>query len=410
MRRLTNVFARAVVASCLVGAILGSPVVTGVARAAAQTIPIGVDHSTPAGHNFEYTDFFPRDGVTIHTGDVVDFGWASTPDGFHTATVLKSGETPNDAWTTVYPFAQPDADDGAGALQLNPKIGPSNPPPGSGAPGACGDAATPCAYDGTTDVNSGPNGTDGASHFFVQVNAAAGTTINYVCLIHPGMAGSLSVADPATTSSTVSDVSAAAQSQADADTSAALAKEASVNNSSSATNADGTHTITMTAGTAVPHVEIAEMLPNNVQIAAGDTVTWATSTIADPHTVTFPQGDDPSTEPIPSVCEGAGSTDGPFDPAAPGPPCGDPTKFETHLIPAPSGGTVISSTTTVATSGIIGSPPAPFPNSYSFSFPNSGTFSYMCRIHDHMTGTVTVLAATTSQPATPVAAQPTFTG
>jgi plastocyanin len=385
-------------------------VVTGVAQAAAQTISIGVDHSTPSGHNFEYTDFFPRTGVTIHSGDVVDFGWASTPDGFHTATVLKNGETPNDAWSTVYPFAQPDADDGAGQLQLNPKIGPSNPPPGSGAPGACGDATTPCAYDGSTDVNSGPNGTDGASHFFVQVNAAAGSTIIFVCLIHPGMAGSLSVADPATTSSTASDVSAAAQSQADADTSAALAKEAAVNNSSSATNADGTHTITMTAGTAVPYVEIAEMLPNDVQIAAGDTVNWVTTTIADPHTVTFPLGDDPSTEPIPSVCEGTGSTDGPFNPGAPGPPCGDPTMFETHLNPAPSGGTVISATTTVATSGIIGTPPGPFPNSYAFSFPASGSFTYQCRIHDHMTGTVTVLAATTSQPAAPVAAQPTFTG
>jgi plastocyanin len=45
---------------------------------------------------------------------------------------------------------------------------------------------------------------------------------------------------------------------------------------------------------------------------------------------------------------------------------------------------------TVATSGVLSTPPAPFPSSYSFSFPEKGTFTYQCRIHDHMVGAVSV--------------------
>ena len=63
----------------LVGGLLVVPALTDIARAATQTVAIGVDHSPPGGHNFEYVDFFPRAGVKIHTGDVVDFGWARLP-------------------------------------------------------------------------------------------------------------------------------------------------------------------------------------------------------------------------------------------------------------------------------------------------------------------------------------------
>jgi plastocyanin len=130
------------------------------------------------------------------------------------------------------------------------------------------------------------------------------------------------------------------------------------------------------------------MLPQNTSVRAGDTIKWVTKTIKDPHTVTFPQGDNPTTEPVPNFCEGTPDVLQTGPPV--GPPCGDPTKFEIHFNPAPVGGTVISSPSTVATSGIISNPPAPFPTSYSFSFPNAGTYTYMCRIHDHMIGTVHV--------------------
>jgi len=121
----------------LLGTIVGVPVLSAPAGAAPATVTIGVDHATPASHNFEYVDFFPRSGATIHSGDIVHFQWSSTPDGLHTATLLRAGETPAMAWNTVYPITTPDADDSASQQQFNPQIGgPTFPPPGSGAPGA----------------------------------------------------------------------------------------------------------------------------------------------------------------------------------------------------------------------------------------------------------------------------------
>ncbi len=379
------------------------PGLTAAAHAAVQTIAIGVDHPTPAGHNFEYVDFFPRSGVKVHTGDVIDFGWSATPDGFHTATLLKTGETPAHAWSS-HLLAVADGDDGS-QLQLNPAIGgPTFPPAGSGAPGACGSAATPCAFNGTAELNSGANGTDGKSHFFVKVNVPAGTTVNIICLIHPGMAASFDVVGAGTPASTTTAVASAAAAQAASDTMDAMTAMDAASTPQVVTNANGTHTVTLTAGTATDHVEVAEMLPQTATITAGDTVHWVTKTIKDIHTVTFPQGHQPQTEPLPSYCEGSPDVLQTGPPA--GPPCGDPTKFEAHLNPAPYGPTVIPSAVTLASSGLIASPPAPFPTGYSFTFPNAGTYSYQCRIHDHMTGTLTVQAGA----ANPVPGTPRLTG
>ena len=328
----------------------------------------------------------------MHAGDVLDFGWANTPDGLHTTTLLRPSETPAQAWQSN-PLVAPDADpgDAPGQLQINPAVAaPTNPPAGSPAPGACGDTATPCSFDGATDLNSGAVPTNGTSHFVVKVNAAPGT-YQYVCLIHPGMQGSFKVARPKAHASSPHQVAHKAAHQARADTKQALDTEEDVRPPPAQRNADGTRTVTAIAGAATPYVEIAEMLPRRTSVRAGDTVRWITKTIKDPHTVTFPEGDIASTEPIPNYCEGNPDVLQTGPPATP--PCGDPTKFETHFNPAPSGGTVISSPSTVATSGVISNPPAPFPTSYSFSFPKAGTFTYVCRIHDHMIGTVRVRPA-----------------
>jgi len=388
----------------LASGLLLVPALSDVARAAPQTIAIGVDHTPPAGHNFEYVDFFPRSGVKIHTGDVIDFSWSATPDGLHTATLLKTGESPGHAWAT-HLLAAPDADDGGHQLQFNPAIGgPTFPPAGSGAPGACGSAATPCIYNGSADLNSGANPTTGTIHFFVKVNVPAGTTVNVVCLIHPGMAGSFDVVGGSTAASTPSSVNSEAAAQASSDTAGALTAESAAGPPIVQANADGTHTVTLVAGTATPFVEVAEMLPAAATVTAGDTVRWVTHAIKDPHTVTFPQGNQPQTEPLPNYCEGTPDV---LQTGPPGnPPCGNPTKFETHLNPAPVGPTSIPTPVTLASSGLIANPPAPYPTSYSFTFPNTGTFTYQCRIHDHMTGTLTVLA----KAATPITTTPALTG
>ena len=388
----------------LVGSMLVVPAMTEVARAATQTVAIGVDHGPLVGHNFEYVDFFPRAGVKIHRGDVVDFGWAHTPDGLHTATLLKTGESPGHAWAAAA-LAVPDPDDGAQQLQLNPSvINPTHAPAGSGAPGACGSAATPCVYDGSADLSSGANPTTGSVHFFVKVNVPAGTTVNVVCLVHPGMAGSFDVVSASSAVSTAAEVAAASAAQAASDDRGAYKAEKASSTPQVANNADGTHTVTLIAGTATNFVEVAEMLPLTATVTAGDTVRWVTRTIKDPHTVTFPVGPDPSTEPIPAYCEGTPDVLQTGPPT--GPPCGDPSKFEIHFNPAPVGPTEILSPVTVASSGILATPPAPFPTSYSFTFPNAGVFTYQCRIHDHMVGTLIVDPGA----ATPISTTPTLTG
>jgi plastocyanin len=380
------------------------PAMTEVAHAAVQTVAISVDHTPPAGHDFEYVDFFPRSGVKIHSGDVIDFGWSASPDGFHTATLLKTGDTPAHAWA-AHILATTDADDGASQMQFNPSItNPTHPPAGSGAPGACGSAKSPCVYNGSAELSSGGNGADGKSHFFVKVNVAAGTTVDVVCLIHPGMAASFDVVGPASPASTPSELTSATSAQAAADTSGALAAEAASSTAQVATNTDGTHTVTVTAGTATDHVEVIEMLPHATTVTAGDTVKWMTKTMKEIHTVTFAPPSNLSTNPAPGYCEGTPDVVQNGPPS--GPPCGNPSKFETHLNPAPVGPTVLPSPVTLASSGLISTPPAPFPSGYSFTFPNAGSFTYQCEIHFNMTGTLTVLA----KAATAVTTTPSLTG
>ena len=359
----------------------------GAAWGASTVLPIGVDHATPTGHNFEYTDFFPRGGLRVHQGDVVDFGWANTPDGLHTATLLRSGETPAIAWDVVHPAIESDADNGLGALQFSRfAILPSNPP--LGAPGGCGDATAPCSYDGSSDVNSGANATDGNTHFFVRFNVPAGTRVTFICLIHRGMKASLTVVPDAKPATTAEQATAAADRQAAKDTRGAFNAEADANHLS---HHHG-HEVTLIAGTATRYVEVAEMLPRDVTIQQGQTVRWITKTREDPHTVTFPQG--PAGDPLPPVCEPS-SLPGEDVPATGSPPCGgDFANFEIHYLPDQAGATSITDPTTFGTSGVIATQIDRWHalgRSTSFRFPNTGTFTYQCKVHEHMLGTLRVV-------------------
>src|SRR5229473_2054435 len=88
------------------------------------------------------------------------------------------------------------------------------------------------------------------------------------------------------------------------DTVGALLAEKNANTSFVQRNQDGTSNVLITAGTATQYVEVAEMLPTTVTIKPGDTVTWVTKTIKDPHTVTFPRGPaSESVDPLPAFCE-----------------------------------------------------------------------------------------------------------
>jgi plastocyanin len=221
------------------------------------------------------------------------------------------------------------------------------------------------------------------------------------------MAGSLQVVPATTAASTASSVQSAAAAQAAQDTSGALAAETAASATTNTVDASGHRTVTATAGAATPNVEIAEFLPGQLSIGVGDNVHWVTRTIKDIHTVTFPSGTH-AADVLPAVCEGSGSTDPPL--AGPPTSCpGGPANFETHLVPGPFGSNTISSTSQVASSGLLANPPAPFPGSVTYTFNTAGSFSLFCHIHENaMKASVLVQAASTV--ATPVTAQPHFTG
>ena len=395
------------VLGALAGTALGvTGVMTAISAAAltvtTTTYTIGVDNASPSGHDYQYVDFFPRglpltgegqvSSTVIPDDSTVDFKWNSgSPDGFHTATLLKAGTAPGAAtWGSDHPLVVPEGENAEpGQLQINPGVAfPSSPGCGFGPQAACD-------YSGS-ELNSGALPTASGAVFSVHIflDTSQPTTIHFVCLIHPGMQGALTivpnVSEISSSLSTQATLDAAAATQYAADTQEANTAENQANSKAVTQNADGTHTITMSAGTASAHVEVAEMLPSRVEIRPSDHVKWVTGTKSDIHTVTFPPGSNPTTEPLPFVCESAG---GP-DTAATGPPptgCGtNPALFEIHFNPGAVGGTVIGTSSTVATSGVIANPPAPFPTGYTFSFPNSGTFAYQCRIHDHMVGTIVV--------------------
>lgn len=383
----------AVALSALMGSLFLGAISVG-ASAGPRTYTIGVDNAGPAGdHNFEYVDYFPRGQVlasdppaVVGNGAILDFKYnLASLDGLHTATLLPRGESPDQAWAQE-PLVIPDEPESAPPpnLILNPAALFQHP-------SSCGgDAAHACLYNGASEVSSGalPAFSPGID-FFVRINlsSSASTTVHYVCLIHPGMQGNIKVV-PGNGSSPAAFASNAV-SQWAADTADALAAESAADTTAVQPNGNGTNTVTMTAGTATQFVEVVEMLPRHVTIHHGDTVKWVTMTRKDPHTVSFPDmGENFSPQdPLQPACEGAA---GDF-PATGGPPdfgCGaNPVEFTVN--PFPQGGTVITSPTTMASSGIIATF-GPFPNNYSFSFPNAGTFSYQCRIHDHMNGTITV--------------------
>jgi plastocyanin len=379
---------------------------------------IGVDAINPPTKNFEYTDFFPngikqttttstsKPNLTIRDGDVLHFLWdpKASPDSAHTATIPALGTNFADAQNKYSPL-MPDTDDGQGKFVGNPLT--FNPTSRE-----CGTVDNPCDYSGDQDVNSGfltnHNGTSKPSEFYVKVflDSSGSTTVHFFCALHRGMVGQVRVvggnAEIATTSETKMAENALAQYTKE--TAAGIAAETAANQTAVATNSDGSKTVTMTAGTGAPNIEVMEMLPNNVSIKAGDKVTWVDKGF-DIHTVTFPKGEGSnSVDPFqPPVCEGTGTTD---TPATSGPPtfgCSSPAAIEMPLEIGPKGPTAIASVSTAATSGVLLSSlaGAPLPDRYTFSFPNAGTFAYQCRIHDNMIGTIAV-AAIPAPPAPPV--------
>jgi hypothetical protein len=243
---------------------------------------IGVDAINPPTKNFEYTDFFPNGikpttttstttspNLTIRDGDVLHFLWdpKASADSAHTATIPALGTSLADAQNKYSPL-MPDTDDGQGKFIGNPLT--FNPTSRE-----CGTVDNPCDYSGDQDLNSGfltnHNGTSKPSEFYVKVSLDSGaTTVHFFCALHRGMVGQVRVipsnSENAGSGTSETKMAENAAAQYAKETLAGTAAELAANQTAVTANSDGSKTVTMTAGTAAPNIEVMEMLPNNVSI------------------------------------------------------------------------------------------------------------------------------------------------
>jgi plastocyanin len=205
------------------------------------------------------------------------------------------------------------------------------------------------SYDGTKQIYSGFITPDPKSTYTVKFTKAG--SYPFVCLIHPGMNGAVTVLSPGLYVPTQAQVDADGK-KTQASGEAAVKRMIAANaTSANRTQSGATATWTMPASPymAVPggFVDQNAFTPARISIGAGDTVTWVNETPA-AHTVTL-----------------TGNA----------PPAGDPT------MPTPGK----SYTGGFASSGIMGkSPGVPFftgGDRYSLTFPNPGTYSYICVLH-----------------------------
>jgi plastocyanin len=394
-----------IAASVLIGGLLLSTVGAAVAAPVTPQFTISADRAAavPAGHRWEFNDFFPRT-ATIASGGTFQF---ANGGGFHTATLLPANWSVA-ADNDVNGAAAADIDDTAlnpnGTIKLVESIPAILPVPAQG----CGTPDAPCVFDGTGVVSmglpiAGPPPTGPPAPFVVTVTAPPGT-YSFHCRVHPWMAGTLNVVaagSPGVTTAALAD--AAAATQAADDVVAGMAAEAAASKAGQVKHPNGTTTWTVTLGTSDPagHVGVLDMLPRKITIKKGDTVLWRPLDRNEVHTVTFPKALAPGSP----LCEGPGGRDTPAVPTV-NPPMspldfacnGGPAEFE---VTGGNAVTAITSPKTVSDSGIVAYrtvaagfdlPAQAVRSSWwvKFAGASAGTYHYVCQIHDGMDGTIVV--------------------
>ena len=356
-------------------------------QAGPATITADMPSAVPAGRMWAFNDFFPRT-VSVPTGSDLTF----INQGFHTFTVLPKGTSARSDQRTNG-IAVADTDDaglnpnGTTHANLNQAaLGPTST--------TCGTTADPCAFDGHSVVSSGtPAGPP--APFVVHVTAAPGTYV-FVCRVHAGMNGQITVLPANAHRPSQEHVQKQIARQVKQDLHGAWIADWLASQAARTTNHDGTHTWHVTAGTssADGHVALLEFLPKNIDVKAGDRVVFKPRSPNEPHTVTFPGDLGNEFQPM---CE-AGSVDVPLGPPTFSCSGGPPDELE---LDGGNGVSNVSTHTTIVDSGIIGPrrlasaialPKSAILNRFTVSFDGAapGTYTYVCQIHDGMAGTVIV--------------------
>jgi plastocyanin len=302
---------------------------------ATLNVGAGVGGGTVSGNVYTPSD------ITINTGDTLV--WTINSDEPHSMTFGDGpADVPPDAWPV--------------ALWTAP----------SGNPFEAVDLGT-VDFDGSAHANSGllGNGSTAGLTFTTEGD------FTFFCVIHPTMEATVHVDDTATPPTQGElDTQVAAQEQVINDAVQPLRDSTLANIAGSEEQSDGTTLWTIAASAiqfpgpeagGAGYLELLEFTPDELSIQEGDTVRWVADQNAF-HTVTF-------------LAEGQdASTVNPF-----GPPEAPSSTYDG---------------TSFYNSGLFNATASP-PDSFELTFPDAGSFPYICALHYSLgqTGTINVAAA-----------------
>jgi plastocyanin len=316
----------------VVGALVAVALVPMPALAAPATWYVKVGAQT-ADKGVQANGFF-NNKLTVDAGDTVTWNWAA--DEIHTVTFLSGAPEPP-LFAVI-----------GGQLVPNlAYVGPSGGPD----------------YNGAGIANSGVFGFPGVPTAFSLRFTTPGT-YSYVCLLHAGMAGTVTV-NPADTPYPASQAdydraSQALEAQLFGQGRSLFGQDQAAAAPTGVTAGDG-----RVVNRADSTLAVLRFVPDQRVVHVGQTVTWTNLDPQTPHTVTF--GTEPPGGPFGAYPPSSNVTDG-------------------HA--------TINSPTDSVNSGFIAKDPLfQVKNTFSATFSAPGTYPYICALHDDagMTGSIVVL-------------------
>jgi plastocyanin len=339
----------ALVGVLMLGALIGAASARPARAATAQTYVVQVGAGGDA--NTALLQFAPG-SLKVHRGDTVT--WLI--NGFHNVHV--GATKPADL------IIAPEVN-GKPLPQANPQIFfPSGPKSGSTYQGGEAGSGVPLPMPGAPPPSPA---------FSLVIDMKPGTSIAYLCDIHPGMAGSLTIVDDSETIPSPAEVAVQAAVEFGASNGAVVEAVDKVEAESAKLMPSSGGKATVQMGYDVGRAAILQFFPNTTVIKAGESVTWKFGESAiEPHTVSMPPQRGGEIVPIPQEGKPPILAAGPA------------------LAPMSQSGATIK-TGDKFSSGLLAPVPGQLPT-FTLTFADAGVYPYVCNVHRGMTGVVVVLA------------------